>query len=668
MTVIDVKVIKEPYQFDMMIKQLEKATILGVDTETTGLDPFTYKPLLISLYDGTTAFVVDLLALGVAKIKQLKPILENPNILKVGHNLSYEYKFFYHTARIEMQHLHDIMIVDRMVYAGLKMQHTLKAVVLRKLDIDMDKTIRASFIDADIDTISFTDEQYYYSAMDAVYPVQMYEMQLADIADAKLERIYRLEMNIIAPTAMMEYTGVYVNKSMIERMIEPFTKFVRTADKALQDMLIGNGAAESIVFSRDGYKAINTGSSDQVAQALERIGIVVKNSAGKLSLTSKVVQRWDMLQRKRKGKAYKDWDIDYHELIEDDEVADALDLYLGLDNPFLRAYTFLNGARKLLSTYIYGLIDAINPVTGRVHPYFNSYGAEATGRYSSNGPNFQNLPNDKKLKVLGLGEYSIRKALEAVAGRVFIIADYSGIELVILAANSNDKKLMNMIILGDIHTEVTINVLGYKEITQENRDEQPHKLWRDAAKTLSYGIAYGTTGRNIAETLNIMLASVGYKIDAAEGDKLIQKWFSLFPDVYAYLRTNADKAVLKGYVTDAWGRRRNWDTSTFINKWKRLAAEREGQNAPIQGTSATMTKQAIFLMWNKLKRNKARIIITVHDEIVVESVIAYAEEAATIMKECMEQAIKDTLPDIADVVGLYKGTSVTPKMSSRYDK
>src|SRR5215216_3327376 len=138
---IDVKVIKEAYQFDMMIKQLEQATILGVDTETTGLDPYTYHPLLISLYDGVTAFVIDLLKIDRKKIKQLKPILESPDILKVGHNLSYEWKFFYHLARIEMVYMHDVMLVDRMNFGGLKMQHTLKAVTLRLLDIDMDKTI-----------------------------------------------------------------------------------------------------------------------------------------------------------------------------------------------------------------------------------------------------------------------------------------------------------------------------------------------------------------------------------------------------------------------------------------------------------------------------------------------------------------------------------------------
>jgi DNA polymerase-1 len=665
---MDSKIITKPYEYQTMIQTLSRATIIGVDTETTGLDPYTYHPLLISFYDGITAYVVDLLKIGIERIKDLKPLLESHTTLKVGHNLAYEWKFFYHTARIDMQHMHDVMITDRMLHAGLRLQHTLKDSTLRHLGIEVDKTIRASFIDADPKDITFSTEQYEYSAMDAVYPFDIYPKQLKLIERDKLERIYRLEMNIIAPTAMMEYTGINVNRGMLEAMIAPFEHFVKIADKALQDLFIQNGAVSTIYFTKDGYYGLNTGSSDQVLAALDRIGIKVTDSSGKPSLSAKIVQRWDMLQRKKKGKKYKDWDIDYHQLIEDEEVADALELYQALDNPFLRADAFLKGARKLLSTYVYGLLDAINPITGRIHPGFNSYGAEATGRYSSNGPNFQNLPNDKKLKILGLGAYSLRKAIEATKGRKLIIADYSGIELVILAANSGDKKLMEMIIKGDIHTEVVIEVLGYKDITPKNKKEEPHKLWRDAAKTLSYGIAYGTTGRNIAETLNIMLASVGFKIDAQQGDELIAKWFALFPDTHKYLMRNAKQAQEKGFVTDAWGRRRNWDLRWFANKWKKLAAGREGMNAPIQSTSATMTKRAIWLLWESLDRKKARIVITVHDEIVVEAIDSYVDTAKQLTKQAMEQAIRETLPVVADDVGKYEGTSVSPSASDRYDK
>ncbi len=662
-----IKVITKPYEYAEMIAELRQAVILGVDTETTGLDPYTYHPLLISLYDGKTVYVVDLLKIPRERIKDLKPVLEDPNILKIGHNLSYEYKFFYHTARIEMQSMHDIMLADRLIFAGLRKRHALKDIVLRRLDIDVDKTIRKSFIDADPNEITFTPEQYEYSGMDAVYPVQVYNAQMEDIDQNKLQRIYNLEMNIIAPTALMEYTGVSVDRSMIEAMVKPFEHFVKLADKALQDMLIQYGAAEKIVFTRNGYSALNSASDDQVKAALLKLGIKIEYK-GKLSLDSKAIQRWDMLQRKKKGKKYKDFDIDYHTLIDDDEVADALTAFIGIDNPILRAFSYLQGARKLLGTYIVGIIDAINPVTGRVHPFFNSLGAEATGRYSSNGPNFQNLPNDKKLKILGLGKHSLRKCIRATKGRTLIIADYSGIELVILAANANAQSLMDKILRGDIHTDVTVEVLDYKLITKQNKKEDPHKIWRDAAKTLSYGIAYGTTGRNIAETMNIMLASEGFKIDATEGDKLIEKWFALFPEVHEYLKKNANKAVRDGYVTDAWGRRRNWDQAWFVDKWKMLAAGREGMNAPIQGTSATMTKQAIWLIWQKLDRKKARIVLTVHDEIVVEAVDSYAQTASDIVKECMEQAIRETLPSVADDIGKYEGTSVSPKFSDCYDK
>jgi DNA polymerase-1 len=185
---------------------------------------------------------------------------------------------------------------------------------------------------------------------------------------------------------------------------------------------------------------------------------------------------------------------------------------------------------------------------------------------------------------------------------------------------------------------------------------------------LSYGIAYGTTGRNISETLNVMLASQGYKITPQDGDDLIAKWYSLFPTTAGYLNANARKAVLDGYVTDAWGRRRNWDRSMFIDKWKRFAAEREGKNAGIQGSSATMTKRAIQLFWERADFSKAKMIICVHDEIVVESDQEYTETACALLKEAMEQAIKEVLPNVAHEVGKYEGTSVDPKISVRYDK
>lgn len=655
-------------KLDQLCIELYDQRRVAFDTEGTSLNPYNYTPLIITLAFNETAYVIDLIQLNIDLVlTKLKHFFEAKDVLKIGHNLVYDWKILYHISknigRIKMECMHDVMTMDRCIHAGLILpgQFSLKNILQRRLNVTLNKEQRESFINW-IPGQLLSPEDIEYAAKDTLYLFDVYDQQMQEIKDKKLDKIYQLEMDIISPTSLMEYTGVYVNRAMLEEMIEPFEHFVFTADKALQDMFINGGAADQILFTKDGYYCINSSSWQQVLAALHKVGVNIQN------LNAKTVARWDLLQRKKKRKWTRDEEIDYHTLIDDDEVADALEAYEGIDNPYLRAYNFVVGARKLLSTYVYGLIDAIDPVTKRIHPYFNTYGAMATGRYSSNKPNFQNLPQNRKLKRLGLGRYSIRYAIEAPKGRKLIIADYSGIELVILAVLSGDEKLMYEIIQGDVHTYVTKEILKHLEITNENKDDEPHKTWRNGAKRVSYSIAYGTTGKNLSEQLNIDLAAVGFKISAEEGDRLIEAWYKLFPKTAAYLQKNAENAVLHGYVEDTWGRRRNWNQSLFVNKWLRLAAEREGKNMPIQGTSATMTKLAIAYLYRKLDSKLGRMVITVHDEIVLEVAESYTEEACKILKWCMEQAIRETLPSIANDVGVYKSLSVKASPSNRYDK
>lgn len=666
--------INNKYRFTKLLDALDTTTVIGIDTEFSSLDVYNSKLLLISIAAGGESFVLDMTTLPIHYLEQLKPYLENPAILKVGHNLTAEWKQFYHNCRIMMTGMHDTMIADQMIHGGLYIKWDMKTVVLRRFNIELNKDIREEFIDWQPGQ-TFSEEQLQYSAMDAVYPIRIYVEQMREIEDKQLGRIYDLEMSIIAPTAIMEYTGAPINKAMLEEMIEPFNHFVQVADKAFQDILIEFGAAEEILFSRDGYSVLNAGSPKQVLEALNRIGINVS------SLNSKIVQRWDLVHSQKKGKRNR-FEIDYHDIMDDEEVADALDDYHMLDNKVLRAYAFLTGAKKLVSTFIEGMIAAINPTTGRIHANYRSYGAHRTGRYSSYGPNYQNIPNDIKLELLGLGQYSIRKAIEAPVGRKLIIADYSGIELVILAVLSNDEMLMDQILHGDIHTYVVREIFGNiaitakiaNGITDDNKKQEPYKSVRQGSKRTSYSNAYGTTGKNLSEQLNIDLAKLGVKFTPKEGDEIIAAWFKLFPKTAAYLDTNAKLAVEQLYVTDAWGRRRNWDYNILHKSnprdryWKQLAAGREGKNMPIQGTSATMTKLAIKLLWETLDLRRGRVIITVHDEIIVEAVDSYVEEAKAIMKWAMETAIKETLPSIADKVGQYDSLSVSPKESQRYDK
>lgn len=675
---MDVRYIKTVQEYDALVEELFSHKRIALDFEFTSLDMYTATLLLMSIaYDQNTAYVVDFTVLPVDALKKLKPILENPRVIKLAHNATVEWKVCYHFARIQMCGMHDTMVAEQMIHAGLNYRFSLKDVTDRRLGVERDKTIRKEFTEWEHGN-TFTQEQIEYSGADVVTLFPIYYQQINDITARELNRIYDLEMAIIPPTAMMEYQGVPINKHMLEGMIEPFTRFAGSAEKAFQDVLIEHGAADAILFDRDGYKAVNADSPTQVKNALVRLGIKITDKSGKLSLNSKAVQRWDMEQSRKKGKKSKDFEIDYHTLLDDDEVADALDLYTMIENKVVRSYVFMVGARKLLSTFILGMLDSINPKTKRIHPGFRSYGAHRTGRYSSTNPNFQNIPNDRKLQILGLGKYSIRHAIEAPKGYQLIIADYSGIELVILAVLANDKKLFDQIVRGDIHTYVTQEIFGI-DIPKGKKKEHPYRSWRDGAKRTSYSIAYGTTGMNLSESLNIDLAAVNQKYTKQEGDEIIEQWFKLFPDTAKYLESNAQQAITKFYTVDSWGRRRNWDRHILYPdnpdkkvqndaKWKRFAACREGKNQSIQSTSATMTKESIRQMWERLDRKKARLIITVHDECVLLVKNDYVEEAKIIMKECMENAIRLTLPSISHMVGMYESLSVNPQESERYDK
>lgn len=675
---MDVRYITTIQDYDALVEELYNHKIIALDYEFTSLDVYAATLLLMSLaYNDQIGYVVDFTVIPVEELKKLKPILENPRIIKLAHNFTVEWKYTYHFSKIQIQGIHDTLVAEQMILAGLNYRFDLKSVTERRLNISRDKEIRKEFIEWQPGQ-TFSQEQIQYSGEDVTTLFEIYRQQLEDITARELHRIYDLEMSIIPATALMEYQGVPINEEMLQEMVDPFNRFADSAEKAFQDVLIEHGAAEQIVFDRNGYAAINADSPSQVKEALVKLGIEITDKSGKLSLNSKAVQRWDMAQARKKGKKHKDWEIDYHTLLDDDEVADALDLYTMIDNKIVRSYMFMVGARKLVNTFIIGLLDAINPKTKRIHPGFKSYGAHRTGRYSSTNPNFQNLPNDRKLQILGLGKYSIRHAIQAPENYSLIIADYSGIELVILAVLAGDTKLFDQIVRGDIHTYVTQEIFQI-EIPKGKKKDHPYRSWRDGAKRTSYSIAYGTTGMNLSESLNIDLAAVDKKFTKQEGDEIIEAWFKLFPDTAKYLEENARQAITKFYTVDSWGRRRNWDKRILYPsdpskqvqndaKWKRFAACREGKNQSIQSTSATMTKLAIRLLWEQLDRKKARLIITVHDECVLLCKNEYVEEAKRIMKTCMEEAIKQTLPSIAHMVGEYESLSVNPQESIRYDK
>lgn len=624
------------------------------DLETTGLDPKLDNILLVSLSTSIDTYVIDFTKLDICLLQELKPLFETAFI--IGANITFDYRFlFWHTG-IKIARMTDVMVNEQVLTAGKFIPpigkarpFSLAAITHRRLGITLNKDVREEFINY---AGSLSEEAYIYAAQDTSILKAIYDQQLVEIRAHGLEKIHELENSLLPVTAHMELSGVLIDKELLKSLESPMERYIETCNRVLQDLIIGNGAANRIICG-DTYKAVNPKSKDQILEAFNLLGIDVD------SLEAKVLAKWD-LRRNKETLAR----LENLLRVDEMDIQTAIEEFGGYNNPYLRAYAFLIGAEKLLGTYVKGLQEKIH-ADGKFYPWFRQCGARSTGRYSSNA---QQIPQNSKLDRLGLKGLSIRECFIAPKGKVLVIADFSSIELVILADFSGDTRLIYEHSIGDLHTLVCNEILSKiwtiaGTVTKENKNRQPFKLIRDFSKTVSYGIAYGVTGKSLSDQANTKLASLKLSLKPEQGDFIIEGWKSIFPEAGKFLNESARMAVTKGYTTSAWGRKRWFDLDYIkTNKWSYLAAQREGSNQRIQSTSADMTKLAMLYTHNLLNPKKGHIILSVHDEIVLEVDEDYAEQAAHILKMGMETAAREILKKLGHTV------IVNPEISDRYNK
>lgn len=619
---------------------------LFVDTETTGLDPYQSKLLLVQIATFESVFVYDFTQLEVECVKSFQTLLTDTTIVKVFQNASFDIKVFYHFGKYIVNPVHDTRVVEALLTAGyVGIRNDLASIASRRLGVELDKSVRNQFVDGSFAHI--TREQIDYAARDVIVLKDIFLQQIAEVVQQQLQSVYRLESRLTKVVAMMEYFGMPFNPKHLQ-MLEPvFETLIGNAEKMLQHMIIDAGVAEEIVFEKKGYSAINTSSNQQMLKYFHAVEMNLDN------LNAQTVTEWDFKNRKSAKQHTVSTDL------FDEDLVSSIESYGRYDNYRLNSYAFLVGARKLQSTYVRGLQEMENPVTGRIHCTFNQIGA-ATGRFSSSRPNLQNLPSDQKMKDLGI-KHSIRHAFAVKNdNRRMIIADYSTIELVIIADASGDRSLISN--LEDLHTYVAKHVLKVAEITNENKKEHPYKVWREAAKMVNYSIAYSVGGDNLAKQLTIKLAPVGAKFSSKQGEEIIEQWKAMFPEATNWLKKSSRSAVLNGWVADSYGRRRYWNRDDFNVRWKKEAAEREAANFPIQALSATMVKLALIKTFERLDMRRAVIVSTVHDEIILESTAEYADQARAILKGAMEESAREVLPNLGNTV------TVDPAITNKYDK
>ena len=419
-------------------------------------------------------------------------------------------------------------------------------------------------------------------SMRDLLPSQVYEYAAPELKKFECEDLfYNIEMPLMPVLAEMEMNGVCLDTESLKETSEILTKRMLDIEKRIYEL-----AGEQF----------NIASPKQVGDILfEKLKIVEK---AKKTKTGQYVTSEEVLQQ-LKNK---------HEI-----VADILEH---------------RGLKKLLGTYIDALPSLINKRTGHIHTSFNQT-ITATGRLSSSDPNLQNIP------IRGEDGKEIRKAFIPEPGCLFFSADYSQIELRVMAHLSQDENMIRVFSEGkDLHAATAANIYK-KPIEEVTRDE------RTKSKRANFGIIYGITVFGLAERLDI---------PREEAKMLIDGYFATFPQVHDYMEKSKEIARQKGYVTTLFGRRRYLPDINSHNATVRGFAERNAINAPIQGTAADIIKVAMIRIFQRFKAEniKSKMILQVHDELNFSVLPEEKEKVEKIVLEEMQNAISLAVPLVAD--------------------
>ena len=561
--------------------------ILSLDTETTSTSAIDAELVGLSFaVKEFEAFYVPIPAnreeaLQIVNI--FKPVYENPEILKIGQNLKYDLEVLRNYG-IELKgKMWDTMIAHYLIQPELHHNMDYMAeIYLNYQTIHIDELIGPKGKNQKSMRSLPPSQVYEYAAEDADITLRLKNKLEPELKKAECEDLfYNIEMPLMPVLAEMEMNGVCLDTESLAETSKQFTNRMNEIEARIYEL-----AGERF----------NIASPKQVGEILfDKLKIVEK---AKKTKTGQYVTSEEVLQQ-LKNK---------HEI-----VADILEH---------------RGLKKLIGTYIDALPKLINPKTGHIHTSFNQT-ITATGRLSSSDPNLQNIP------IRGEDGKEIRKAFIPEPGCLFFSADYSQIELRVMAHLSGDENMINVFKEGkDLHA-ATAATIYKKSIDEVTRDE------RTKSKRANFGIIYGITVFGLAERLDI---------SREESKQLIDGFFHTFPKVKDYMDNAIEEARQKGFVETLFGRRRYLKDINSHNATVRGFAERNAINAPIQGTAADIIKVAMIQIYRRFKAEnlKSKMILQVHDELNFSVYPDEKEKVERIVIEEMQKAIEMKVPLIAD--------------------
>ncbi|MFP6833923.1 MAG: DNA polymerase I [Porticoccaceae bacterium] len=591
---INYETLLDQQQFSNWLQKLQNSQLMAVDTETTSLNYMVADLVGISLAveAGEAAYIPfghDYLGAPQQLpremvLEAIKPILEDPKIKKVGQNLKYD-------TSVLAQHGIDLKGI---AYDTMLESYVINSVATRH---DMDSLAQHYL---DVETTSFTEiagkgasqltfnqialeQAGPYAAEDADITFRLHQALWPQVkAELPLKTLFEeIELPLIKVLSRIERTGALVDDTLLFQQSQELAE--RLAELETQAWELAG-------------QQFNLASPKQLAEILFtklEIPVLKKTAKGAPSTKEEVLQE------------------------------------LALDYPLPKVLLEHRGLAKLKSTYTDKLPVMINPTTRRIHTSYHQAGT-ATGRLSSSDPNLQNIP------IRTAEGRRVRQAFIAPEGHRLIAADYSQIELRIMAHLSGDQNLLKAFEQGqDVHRATAAEVFGVN-LAQVTIDQ------RRSAKAINFGLIYGMSAFGLAKQLNI-----GRK-QAAE---YIELYFQRYPGVQDYMNQVRHSAAEKGYVETHFGRRLYLPEINSRNGMRRQAAERTAINAPMQGTAADIIKLAMINVdnWLRNQKLKSRMIMQVHDELVLEVPESEHQQVIIGIKECMENAASLQVKLVVDV-------------------
>lgn len=583
----DYQLVDNKEEMVILAEKLLAQNFFSLDTETTGIDPITAELVGMSFsFAENQAFYVPVPANreeALTIVNIFKPAFENPDSLKIGQNIKYDLIMLANYGVTLKGKMFDTMIAHYVLQPELRHgMDYLAEIYLKYETIKIEELIGAKGKKQGNMRDLAPEAVYKYACEDADVTLKLKQVLENELETNGVKKLFEeIEMPLVPVLAYMERNGVRIDTDALKETSRHFTARMNQIEEEVHQLA---------------GMEFNIASPKQVGEVLfDRLKIVEK---AKKTKTGQYVTSEEVLESLR-GK---------HEIV----------------GKILEH----RGLKKLLGTYIDALPQLINPATGRIHTSFNQT-VTATGRLSSSNPNLQNIP------IRNEDGKEIRKAFIPDEGCEFFSADYSQIELRIMAHLSNDPHMIEAFQKDqDIHAATAAKIYKVKleEVTREQRSK---------AKTANFGIIYGISVFGLAERLNV---------DRKEAKALIDGYFENYPNVKAYMDQSIQEAREKGYIETIFKRKRYLPDINSKNAVVRGYAERNAINAPIQGSAADIIKVAMIRIYQRFQEEgiHSKMILQVHDELNFSVLPEEKEKVQQIVISEMEAAYKMKAPLRAD--------------------